>query len=34
LANEGDTADITIAMVPAILCSPLLCHYLSLKIIA
>jgi len=34
LANEGDTADITSAVVPAMLCSPPVCRYLSLSIIA
>jgi len=34
LANEGDTADIISAMVTAMLCSPPLCRYLSLNIIA
>jgi len=34
LANEGDTADIISAMVTAVLCSPPLCRYLSINIIA
>jgi len=34
LANEGDTADIIGAVVTAMLCSPPLCRYLSLNIIA
>jgi len=34
LANEGDAADIISAMVTAMLCSPPLCRYLSLNIIA
>jgi len=34
LANVGDTADIISAMATAVLCSPPLCRYLSLNIIA
>jgi len=34
LANEGDTADITSAVVPTMLCSPPVCRHLSLNSIA
>jgi len=34
LANEGDTADIIITMVTAMVCSSPICGYLSLNIIA
>jgi len=34
LANEGDSADIISAMVTAMLCTPSLCRYLFLNIIA
>jgi len=33
LANEGATADISSALVTAMLCSPLLCHYLYISIL-
>jgi len=34
LANEVDTADIISAMVTTVVCSPPLCRYLYLNIIA